>query len=87
MHLRPLILTAAQQRRLEKLAAEAGRTPAQMLRFVLRDGFDQCEDDVQAGRLADAESRRSGSVPHAEVQRRARALIDAARPRKSRKAA
>lgn len=85
--MRPLALTPTQQRRLEKLAREGGRTPEQMLRFVLRDGFELCEQDVQAGRTADAETKRLGTVTHSEAQRRAQALIDAARPRKSRQAA
>lgn len=40
--MQPLTLTAAQQRRLERLAREAKRSPQAMLRFVLRDGFDYC---------------------------------------------
>ena len=68
-------LTQAQQRRLVKLAREAGRTPQSMLRFVLRDGFEQCEDDVQAARMADAEIARSGTVPHQQVMNEARAAI------------
>jgi predicted transcriptional regulator len=68
-------LTQAQHRRLAKLAREAGRTPQSMLRFVLRDGFEQCEDDVQAARLAEAELARSGTVPHQQVMNEARATI------------
>lgn len=45
--MKPLALTAAQQRRLERLARDAGRTPKAMLKFVLRDGFDACEEDVR----------------------------------------
>ena len=69
------ILSQAQQRRLEKLAREAGRTPQSMLRFVLRDGFEQCEDDVQAARMAEAEISRSGTVPHQQIMNEARATI------------
>ncbi len=68
-------LSQVQQRRLVKLAREAGRTPQAMLRFVLRDGFEQCEDDVQAARMAEAELARSGTVPHQEVMNEARATI------------
>jgi predicted transcriptional regulator len=66
-------LSQVQQRRLVKLAREAGRTPQAMLRFVLKDGFEQCEDDVQAARMAEAELARSGTVPHQEVMNEARA--------------
>ena len=41
-------LTQAQQRRLLKLAREAGRTPQSMLRFVLQDGFGYCDYVVRA---------------------------------------
>src|SRR5256885_4772778 len=37
-----LTLTAAERRRVERLAHEAKRTPRAMLRFVLRDGFEYC---------------------------------------------
>ncbi len=68
-------LSQAQQRRLVKLAREAGRTPQSMLRFVLRDGFEQCEDDVHAARMAEAAISRSGTVPHQQVMNEARATI------------
>jgi hypothetical protein len=69
------VLSQAQQRRLVKLAREAGRTPQSMLRFVLRDGFEQCEDDVQAARMAEAEIASSGTVPHQQVMTEARATV------------
>ena len=68
-------LTKAQQRRLEKLARETGRTPQAMLRFVLRDGFKLCEEDVAATRSAEVELARSGTVPHIQVSNEARAVI------------
>lgn len=68
-------LTKAQQLRLEKLAREAGRTPQAMLRFVLRDGFELCEEDVAAARGAEAELEKSSTVPHSQVSNEARAVI------------
>lgn len=68
-------LTKAQQRRLEKVARDAGRTPQAMLRFVLRDGFELCEEDVAAARSAEVELARSGTVPHRQVSDDARAAI------------
>jgi len=68
-------LTKAQQRRLEKLAREARRTPQAMLRFVLRDGFELCEEDVAAARSAEVELAESGTVPHRQVSNEARAVI------------
>lgn len=68
-------LTKVQQRRLEKLAREARRTPQAMLRFVLRDGFELCEEDVAAARNAEVELAKLGTVPHRQVSDEARAVI------------
>jgi predicted transcriptional regulator len=43
-----LTLTAAEQRRVKRLARDAKRTPQAMLRFVLRDGFDYCSYVVKS---------------------------------------
>lgn len=85
--MKPLTLTPVQQRRLEKLASDAGRSPKQMMRFVLRDGFDFCEWEVRAGKAAEADATRRGWLAHEAVMRDAQRVIDAARARKSRKAA
>lgn len=85
--MRPLTLTPVEQRRLEKLARDAGRTPQAMMKFVLRDGFDFCEWAVRESIEADAEIKRHGTVPNSEVQRRARAIVAAAYARRQRKAA
>ena len=53
-------LTQAQQRRLEKLAREAGRKPQSMLQYVLRDGFDLCEEDAADARAACLDERTAG---------------------------
>ena len=82
-----MALTPAQQRRLEKLARDAERTPTQTLKFVLRDGFDVCEWEVRESRAADYEVKRKGTIPNEQVQRDAQRIIDAARSRKPRKAA
>ena len=81
-------LTLPQRRRLEKLAREAGRTPAEAFRFVLRDGFQFCEWEVRESRAADAETKKNGAVGHEDARHRARQVIDAAHARRrSRKAA
>ncbi len=69
---RQLALTTAQQRRLERLAREAGRTPKAMLQFVLRDGFEACEEDVRENLAADAEFASGKSFTHKEAMRRVR---------------
>ncbi len=74
----PLIaLAPLEQRRLERLARRAGRTPQAMLKFVLRDGFDACEEDVRENLLADDEFRVGKSVSHKDAMKRARAAITA----------
>jgi len=83
----PLVaLAPLQQRRLERLAKRAGRTPKAMLKFVLRDGFDACEEDVQENLLADAEFSAGKSILHKDAMNRARAAI-AAHARRHKQAA
>ena len=82
-----LLLNPAQQRRLKKLARDAGRTPEQTLRFVLRDGFDFCEWEVRESLAAESDAARHGTIPNDEVQRRAGALIESAHARRRKQAA
>ncbi len=84
--MRSLALSTTQQRRLEKLARDTGRTPQVMLRFVLRDGFDLCELEVNESITAERDAVQHGYVPHDEVRRQARAVIDVAHARKRRQA-
>lgn len=85
--MKPLALTPAQQRRLQRLAHTAGRTPEQTLKFVLRDGFDFCEWEVRESSAAEADVKRRGTIPNEQVQREAQRIVDAARAPKARKAA
>jgi hypothetical protein len=85
---KPFALNEAQQRRLEKLAREAGRSTAETLKFVLRDGFEFCEWEARESRAADEDTRKRSAVPAQEARRRARRVIEAAHGRRrSRKAA
>lgn len=45
-----LTLSQADTRRLEKLANKAGRTPKEVLKYVLRDGFEATEYAVKVVR-------------------------------------
>ena len=72
----PISLSPAQQRRLEQLARDAGRSSKAMLKFVLRDGFDVCEADLRESHAADAEFLAGNSVTHREAMRRARAVVE-----------
>lgn len=85
--MRPVSLSPAQQRRLARLARDAGRSIGQTLRFVLRDGFEHCEWQVRESRNSDGEARRLGTTPHEAVMCEARELIDSARARRRRRAA
>jgi hypothetical protein len=60
---------AVPQRHLEKLAREAGRAPAEALRYVLHDGFEFCEWEVRESRAADAETKRRDAVREDEARR------------------
>ena len=60
--MRPLTLTPTQQRRIEKLAALADRTPEAMLRFVLRDGLEATERDVRETLEADNDIDRTAEL-------------------------
>src|SRR5438552_2994314 len=73
--MRQLALTTAQQRRLERLARESRRRPKAMLQFVLRDGFEACEEDVRENLAADAEFASGKSFTHKEAIRQARSAI------------
>ena len=85
--MRSLALNMTQQRRLETLARAAGRTPQAMLRFVLRDGVDLCEMEVNESAVAEREARQLGYVSRDEARRQTRAVIDAANAHKRRQAA
>ena len=76
-----LALAKGDQKRLERLAEMAGRTPKAMLKFVLRDGFDAVEEDVRETLEAERDIELNGTVPHEEVMRRTKAIIEAAHAR------
>lgn len=57
-------LSQADTRRLEKLAHEAGSTPREVLKHVLRDGFDATEYAIKAVK---ARMQSIGRVPHEDA--------------------
>jgi hypothetical protein len=85
--MRPISLSSAQHRRLERLARDAGRSTEQMLKFVLRDGFEYCEWQVRESLASDAEAKRLGTTVHEAVMRESQELIESARGRRRRQAA
>ena len=82
-----LALAKGDQKRLERLAMLAGRSPKALLKFVLRDGFDAVEDDIRETLAAESDMALHGTVPHAEVMRGAKKIIEAARGGSVKKAA
>lgn len=64
-----LAIPSTTSRRIEKLAAEAGRTPAQMLKYVLRDGLEYTEYTVREANAGLADLAASKSFSLNEVKR------------------
>lgn len=65
-----LSLPLAVSRRVEKLAKEAGRTPVQMLKFVIRDGLEHTEYAVREANAGLAELDAGKHVPLDQVRKR-----------------
>ena len=68
-----LAVPAGISRRIERLAKEAGRTPAQMLTFVIRDGLDHTEYAVREANAGLAELDAGKGTPLDQARRRAEA--------------
>jgi predicted transcriptional regulator len=69
-------LSASDLKRLDRLAKLAGSTPVQVLRMVLRDGFDQTEAQIRSVNAGLADLKAGRTVSHRDTMRRARAVID-----------
>jgi predicted transcriptional regulator len=70
-----IALSQTDLRRLERLAAQAGRTPKAMFKFVLRDGFVETERVVAAVRQGRADVAAGRTRSHAQVMDEAQAVI------------
>ena len=70
----PITLKPLMTRRLVKLAKEARRAPEAMLPFVLRDGFEYCEQMVRSVNAGLADVEAGCVIPQhqamAEIKRR-----------------
>jgi len=64
-----VFLAKSDQKRPERLAALAGRSPKSMLCFVLRDGFDAVEADIRESLAAERDPGLLGGIAHAVVIR------------------
>ena len=67
------------QTRINRLAQATGRSPATMLRFVLRDGFEAVERSIKENAVADAQFASGASVTHNDVLREAREVLSQAK--------
>jgi len=72
--------------RISRLAHASGRSPAAMLRYVLRDGFDAVELSIKENAQADAQFAAGVTVSHVDVMRDALNAVHQAK-RKARTAA
>lgn len=62
--------------RLEKLAAEAGRTPQEILEYVMRDGFETTEREVRIIKQRMAEADTRPAIPHEQVMAELEQVIE-----------
>ncbi|MFA7241768.1 MAG: hypothetical protein WC091_16775 [Sulfuricellaceae bacterium] len=69
-------LSKTAQARLQKLADAAGRTPHDMLKYVLRDGFEQTEQEVRLIKKRMVEAATCPAVPHEQAMERIERALD-----------
>ena len=68
-----LTLSQADAHRLERLANEAGRSPQDILKHVLRDGFDATEYAIK---IVKTRMRGVERVPHEDAMQQLDSLIE-----------
>jgi DNA-binding MurR/RpiR family transcriptional regulator len=67
------------QSKINRLAQAAGRSPAAMLRLVLRDGFEAVELSIKENTLADKQFGSGETVAHGDVMRDAQNAVQQAK--------
>lgn len=70
------VLTPAQVKRIEKLAADAGRTVKQIMPHVLKHGLPELEQTVKKVKRGIADADAGRTVPHDQVMREIDAIIE-----------
>lgn len=63
------MLPSVAQTKINRLALAAGRSPADLMRFVLRDGLDAIETSVKENAIADKQFANGAYVTNAQVRR------------------
>ena len=61
------MLPSVAQTKINRLAQAAGRSPADLMRLVLRDGLDAVEDSIKENAIADKQFASSAYVSNAQV--------------------
>lgn len=69
------VLTPAQVKRIEKLAADAGRTVKQIMPHVLKHGIPELERLIKAVKRGIADADAGRTVPHEQVMQEIDAII------------
>lgn len=69
------VLTPAQFKRIERLAADAGRTVKQIMPHVLKHGIPELERVIKAVKRGIADADAGRTVPHEDAMKRVRATI------------
>lgn len=69
-------LTKTDRARLQKLADEAGRTPHDMLKYVLQDGFEQTEKEVRLIKKRMDEAATRSAIPHDQAMERIECALE-----------
>jgi len=70
------VLTAAQIKRIERLAADAGRTVKQIMPHVLKYGLPELEQTVKKIKRGIADADAGRTVSHEEVMKEIDAIIE-----------
>lgn len=70
------VISETDQARLQRLADEAGRTPQEILEFVLNDGFEQTEREIHLINRRLGDSAQAG-VPHDQAMERIERVLKA----------
>jgi predicted transcriptional regulator len=69
-------LSPADRERLERLAELGGQMPLDMLHYVQRDGFEECEECIQAFLAAEQDIAEGRLIPHEQVMEETRRFVE-----------
>lgn len=70
------VLTAAQFKRIERLASDAGRTVKQIMPHVLKHGLPELEQTIKKIKQGIADADAGRTIPHDQVMQEIDTLIE-----------